>query len=300
MAVRDYVARFLADVTGYQLDKAERDTENLERTVDDTADKVARDWRDMANASERAARDMGDAARKGGDDVKGKLRGTGSEIGAEFSENIGEAFRGGDLRDTFLETLTSLGPALGGVGLALGAGAALINGMIQGVEQEAEKLRQATKDAYTSAIDAVYGGKGARTIGDIVGDLSPEDIQLVKDAGLTVGEFAVAVQEAEEGDPAKLDTITGALEKRAGALDELKRETKGYLGIGARKVADEAAGSQELLDLIERGNTAYRDRAAAVRDLTAAVASADIDRLRELGAAQNALGRDPDYQRGRR
>jgi len=300
VAVRDYVARFLADVTGYQLDKAERDTENLERTVDDTADKVARDWRDMANASERAARDMGDAARKGGDDVKGKLRGTGSEIGAEFSENIGEAFRGGDLRDTFLETLTSLGPALGGVGLALGAGAALINGMIQGVEEEAANLRQSVKDAYTSAIDAVYGGKGARTIGDIVGDLTPEEIQLVKDAGLTVGEFAVAVQEAEEGDSAKLDTITAALRKRAGALDELKRETKGYIGIGARKVADEAAGSQELLDLIERGSEAYAKRADAIRDLTAAVASADLDRLRELGSATNALGRDPDYQRGRR
>lgn len=299
MAVRDYVARFLADVSGYKLDRAERETEDLERTVDDTADKVARDWRDMANAAERSARDMGDAARKGATDTKGRLNSTAGEIGSEFSENIGEAFRNGDLKGTLLETFTSLGPALGGAGILIGAGAAIINGMISGVEERASELRQAVKDAYTAAIDEVYGGS-KRTIADIVGDLTPEDIQTIKDAGLTVGIYAEAVASAEQGDPAKLDAITDSLEYRAGALDRAREASKGYLGVGARKIAEDAAGSQALLDLINKGTDAMDRRADAVRDLTAAIASADLDRLRSYGSAVNALGRDPDYQRGRR
>ena len=150
--VRAFVARFITDQSEFKTDKIVTELEQAERAADEldnvSTDGVQRELDDLRRASATAAADMSNDFDRAGSEIdsdtgfRGKMGETGSEVGAEFSENIGEAFRGGDFKDTILETFTSLGPALGVAGIAVGAGAAIVNGIISGAEERKAALQE--------------------------------------------------------------------------------------------------------------------------------------------------------------
>lgn len=143
---------------------ADRTADDVERNLEDAADDSARAFRDFANdvddaldrvrrdadrTGDEASRDLADGLSKG----RGRVGAVGAEIGDEVVENLGEAVRSGNPADLVLETFTSLGPALG----ALGIGAALVTGIVKSFIDKANEQRQRITDAAASLFDDVVG-----------------------------------------------------------------------------------------------------------------------------------------------
>lgn len=141
------------------LDDVRRGFARVEDSGDDAADGIERSFEGLGRSFEQEVDRMERAAR-GADlddqldlDRGGTLRGragiVGAEVADEFSENFGEAIRSGNPTDALLETFTSLGPALG----ALGLGAALVTGLVNNARQEAARQAGVLRGAVASLLE---------------------------------------------------------------------------------------------------------------------------------------------------
>jgi hypothetical protein len=212
----DIVARFKTVTTEFNTRKVETELDKTERAFKES-ERAADRW------SDRLDREADEAGRG----VKGRLRGTGSEIGAEFSENIGEGFRSGDFKGVVLETFTSLGPALGVAGLALGAGAAIISSMIQGAEEQAEKLRQLGRDILGYVQDGMYDQAEkeavvAKALGfDSIEEALPRLVEVADRAGVGVKDAFDYIASGGREMSDDVTTAFGKVEDSAAALKSL-------------------------------------------------------------------------------
>lgn len=151
MAVRDYVAKYVADLTGYRLTPAIRETEQLERQTDNTADSVVRDWQRMERGVDRASRSMKQDADRIAREQKAILGDAGREAGDEFAQNLGESISSGDIGGLLSGTVGGLVGTFGKGGpiaLALGALGAVGVGVFQAMQQQAQQAAAAAQQAF--------------------------------------------------------------------------------------------------------------------------------------------------------
>lgn len=164
MAVRDYIAKYQADLTGWDLDPAIRETQDLQRAEDElarntatTADKVAASWREMARDVDTSGQHIDRTVTEVDHDTRAKLGDTGKEAGNEFVQNLGESVSSGDLSSIAQDTAGGLASTFGmagpiGVAFAgLATGASLI---FAGIQAHAQKVSEATSAAFDDLISA--------------------------------------------------------------------------------------------------------------------------------------------------
>lgn len=135
---RDFVAKFLTDTSKFDTDQPVKELDNLADAADTTARRMDDSFDRVRDSSKRNL-------DKVGEEGSSHAKAAGQEIGAEFAENIGEAFRSGDVGALVTESLTSLGPALGVVGIGIGLGAALITNAVKGIQKNKQLLTEATQ-----------------------------------------------------------------------------------------------------------------------------------------------------------
>lgn len=166
MAVRDYVAKYLADLTGYKIEPAIRDTEELDRASDKTADQVVSDWRRMGAAAKSGGDKITHEADTIGRKMKGKFRGAGREAGAELTANIGEGVSSGkvNVEDAIYGTVGGLATAFPVAGPILAIGGALITGIIAGAKADAERLRALGSATFEAMRDGVLDASEKESI----------------------------------------------------------------------------------------------------------------------------------------
>lgn len=212
----DIVARFKTVTTDFNTRKVETELDKTERAFKES-ERAADRW------SDRLDREADEAGRG----VRGRLRGTGTEIGAEFSENIGEGFRSGDFKGVVLETFTSLGPALGVAGLALGAGAAIISSMIAGAEAQAEKLRQLGRDILGYVEDGMLDQAEkeaivAKALGfDSIEEALPRLAEVADRAGVNIADAFAYIASGGQDMSSDVTAAFGKVEDSAAALKSL-------------------------------------------------------------------------------
>ena len=140
------VVKGMYDGTDLQagLQTAEGDIEALADATDVAATQMRDSLSDVGDSVDMSASvaDVDNAGRS--------MKETGTEVGAEFSENLGEAFRSGDYKALIFESLTSLGPALGPLGIGVGVGAALMLNIVKGVETKRQEMLTSIQSLFDS------------------------------------------------------------------------------------------------------------------------------------------------------
>lgn len=145
----DIVARFTAETRDFE--RATRDMDGDLRTLDRAYDRSAQSSKDWSRTVDRSADDAADGLTH----AKARFGEAGSEVGAEFAENVGEAFRSGDYVGALAETFTSLTPALGAIGLAVGAAVGIGKGVLDSMNADRERIKQAGRDMFEAARDGM-------------------------------------------------------------------------------------------------------------------------------------------------
>jgi len=250
MARKGIVLDFIANVSPFR-----RGTKEAQAALDAFGDSLTDVARDGAKAGERletSFRDAAQAVNRSSDQMKAQagtsFRDIGTEAGAEFSQNFGEAIRSGNPADAIVETVTSLGGALGGVGLVL-AGAFGIGAAIAGeIEKAKERVRTASNGLFDAArqgaIDAaakedfVNAILGTDSWAESLRKLAP----LARAAGVPIGDV---VAEIESGGRAAtgLDRALDAAKARADLLGASNGPQQVAAALGpAGKAAQELAG----------------------------------------------------------
>jgi hypothetical protein len=151
VAVRDYIAKYVADLAGYRLEPAIRETEQLQRATDSAADDAVRDWRRISDAAADAARKVDRSTGPAGisgdmRDLRADAADTGREVGQEFASNLGESLASGDasriVQDTGGGLIASLAFA-GPIGAAVAAAGTLALAFWNNFEQTTRARREA-------------------------------------------------------------------------------------------------------------------------------------------------------------
>jgi hypothetical protein len=239
-------------------------TKKAQQTLEDfgdALDDVARDGAQSAEKIERSFKDTANAVNNVGKDIKSQsnLGNVGSEIGQEFSQNFGEAVRGGDPAGAIAETFTSLGPAFGIAGVAAAAGAGIILGVIKGAQEKAAEFKAAVEEITSAAFDAT--------------------VDLAAEAGIGA---VLAFQRAWESNAIQEDQVRKALgvDSAAEALNELSR-IAGLTGIPIGQLREAILGNEDAQAQVTAAvaaTTAELKKQAGPEGY-GSVAQADVDRL---------------------
>lgn len=276
MAIRDYVAKYVADLTGYQLTPVIRDTEKLERTSDQTADAVAADWRAMAAAAQRGTdaidRDVDDSAAH----TKRKLGETGREAGQEFTQNLGESISSGDLSSIASDTAGGLAAtfgATGPIGIAFAGLATFAAMAFKGMQAEAEKVRKTAQGMFEDMLSGADKMTRFRTnLTNLFGDYNTglDRIQEAADAtGLSVKEIGDAF--AEGGPTAR--RLAAEMERIEAAGSKVNAYSGEFVQSDQAQIAGAMATSLERAAVASEQNAkwakTHHDAIAATADIIA-------------------------------
>lgn len=226
-----------ADDIGDDLDRAADEGSRAFRAfADDVDDALDRVRRDADRTGQQAGDDLSDGLSRG----KGRVGDVGGEIADEFTENFGEAIRSGNPADAILETFTSLGPALG----VLGIGAAVAAGIVNQFVQKAAEQKARVADAAASLFDTVAGD--AELSGRAAADAFRRGF-------VEVGEVGAQLQGV-----LGTETIVDAWSR----VGELVQRT----GLDADTVTSAIIGNRDALTLVEAALGRNDEAAAAVLD----------------------------------
>lgn len=264
---------------------------DVERAGDRMEDALEDNFRDTARAAERYGRDTADEF---GNETS-KIGGIGAEVADEFSENFGEAIRSGNPADLVLETFTSLGPALG----ALGLGAAVVAGIVKEVvESGAEakaRIQEATKELFLSAAEAEEQGKitqrafvngiisEAQATASLIAATGAEDLQgamiVLQEEAARTGVEVDTVALAFLGNKDAIDEINAAIAKTSEELDKEAGKTQtvtGYYGeqleyatSTTRQLEEQQGALRDLRDRSREQRDANRDNYQILKDTEA-------------------------------
>jgi hypothetical protein len=256
----DIVARFTAETRG--METATRDVERDLGRLDAAYDKAGRSAKDWSRDTDRAAKDAGDG-----------IRNTGREVGAEFAENVGEAFRSGDLAGTLTETLTSLAPALGAVGIGVGIGGAIIGGAIGAIQKRNADVKAAAVQSFDAFADGVLEAAERQNV--LQTAMGYEDAQSMwegiaakaREANVPVAEYwdyvtsagrvagpAIVARTKEVADWTskandRWQELSGAQLDTAGALNVMRGDAERVAGANARSRESLAAAAEVTKDI---------------------------------------------------
>jgi hypothetical protein len=276
-----------------------RDGDQLERSLEDN-------FRDVARAADRAGRDVADGLDGG---IRTSKAGDiGQEVAGEFTESFGEAMRSGNPADAVLDTFTSLGPALGALGIGAAVAAGIVNQFVQAAKERAEQVRSAAAGLYAGVVDdaGLRGREAAQafTRGWVDAAAVPEQIaqtlglEDAVEAGIRVKDLAEAtglsyqqVSQAILGNADALAVVRERLDANNTATDELY-DTLGQVRGRAAAVHPEFRESagllreqrDELREIVRYGDAqaAANRRAADAQRVNERVIRDARDRAREL------------------
>lgn len=293
------LVKFLADTLGFR-----RGTDDMVDALDDAARATDRDTDKMASAFRDAGRKIDRTTKQIGSDTKGTLKDAGADSGQEFVQNLGEGIGSGkpDLMDAVLGTIGGIAPALGaaGVGVAIGATAAL--GIIQGIQAQNEKVRQAASDLFDKMREGII-------------DASAKEDLLQKALGVDNMYDAMSkVREEAEKLGAPINDVLTYLEtggrvttpQLAAALKAAADQTvliRDRSGATHKQLSDAGKAAQELTDQGEFAEAAWKKAADAAQPFTdamkdaayyAKLASQRGKEFADYAAAQYAAG-NPAY-----
>lgn len=284
MAVRDYVAKYVADLTGYRLTPAIRQTEQLEKATDNTADAVVRDWQRMERGADRAARGIAADATRAGHEGRKAFGEAGKEAGAEFAQNLGESISSGDIGGLVSGTVGGLAGtfgAAGPIGLAVaGLGAAAV-AVFQGISAGAEKSAQAVADAFEGILSNESQAEALTRV--------------LEERWGTRAEGIAELGKAADRLGVPLKTITDALTEGGDEAETLRRKleqvisTSAMPGTSAQELGEMRSTARDLLGYLGDVTTEHDKAAAAARRWAGVITDPKV-----LSAAQALAG----YGRG--
>lgn len=253
------IADVAAFITGMR--KAEVSAEDLADALDDMAADGIQGQQRLQRELEQTAREARKAGDKTAEGVKGSRLGeVGGEIGEEFTQNFGESVRSGDPAGAVLETFTSLGPAFGVAGIAVAAGAGLVNSVIQGANERKEAFAEAVKTIASSAFDAAAANAAEAGVG-----------------------MVAAFQKAWDTKAVQEDSIRDALgvDSAQAALEEIARIAN-LTGVPLSTVREAILGQADAVSQVEGALAAATREAERQYDAAGVVAQADADRVAAL------------------
>lgn len=308
MAVRDYIARYIADLAGYALEPAIRDTEQLEReseslarTTGTTSDKVGASWRDMARDVDTAGDRIGRTTDEIDRDTRGKLGDTGREAGSEFVANLGESISSGDLSSIGTDTAGGLAATFGMAGPVGAAFAGLATGaslVFAGIQQRAQRLSDATKAAFEDVISAA--DKESRFRNQVTGLFGDMQTGIDTLSGLA----------EKTGVPMRdiADALTGGARSAQRLGEEIRaqipftdKQLQNARGVPKAQL-DQILKARELLKILEDSEQVQRNAAksagaykSAIDDATRSWAAFGDARARALGDRRSRADFDTGY-----
>lgn len=248
---RDFVARFLTDTSKF-------DTREPVAELDDLADAADATARRMDDSFDRVSRSVGTSLDDTGRVGESRAKAAGGEIGAELAENMGEAFRSGDVTSLVTESLTSLAPALGAAGIGIGIGTALVANMIKGTKAAAEKLQAATQ-AVVDNIDVDLSTFAAKF--DIQQFLN-DSIDALTEGGLTedIARFK-KLAAATVGEDTLAKILAGDESIPASAIESLRAQADAAITATGREARqrqlDQQSAAEDVLALLQQQRLAY-------------------------------------------
>ena len=121
-------------------------------------------------------------------------------IEQKFGTKLKGAFKTGNYLGAIESTLMSLTPALGAVGIAIGAAVGIGAAIVHSVTSQRAELVKALNDTYKAAEAAVLKGEtGIDKVIEIMAGLTPEQEKQFEAAGLRIADVVHAIQAAERG-----------------------------------------------------------------------------------------------------
>jgi hypothetical protein len=305
VAVRDYIAKYVADLTGYRLEPAIRETEQLERATDSAADEAVRDWRKISDAAADAARKIDRSTGSAG--ISGDMRDlrtdaadTGREVGQEFASNLGESLASGDasriVQDTGGGLIASLALA-GPIGAAVAAGGALALALWNAFESTTKARRERVLTAAQTIYDGLLA-QGVDFVKQWQDDVLREFFDPKSENDIARGAKAAAdalgsdLGAALAGGP---DSIAAYADQAYGKVERLQDLAAKGTATGAQREELERWGQiiayvDELREQWGLADKAARDYARTVQRLPAAVQATLRPGGRDAGQVPYASG----------
>ena len=277
---------FLADVRDFL-----RGTKDLEKELDDVADsldEMAKDGDKATEKLERSFKDLARETRKAGDDVgDGMGRGfkrmealgedAATEIKDEFKSNLSEVTSSFDgsvesMGDLVQGTLGGLVPALGPLGLAVGAAGAAGVGLViksfQDAEARAEEFRAKVSELTQALIEAGDDGSlSAQFISDKLKELATvadEGATSLKDIKDIADDTGTSFDKLARMYAGNVDGIDELIESQSELNDEYDRGMSRADALRG-KVDDENSSRERLVQQLTDQKKAIEDAAEAER-----------------------------------
>lgn len=273
---------FIADVREFiagtrraeqSLEDFEDSLESVVREGDSATNALEADFRDLANSADRSFDKIDRSADDAlGTKLKGKGKRVGGEIGEEFSQNFGEAIRGGNIGDALVETVTSLGPALGAAGLAAAAAFGIGKALLDEASKAQKRAKQVGSNLFEAFRDGILEAKEREGI--LTGALGVDDI-----AAATARAADIARRLGVETS----DALTYILTAGKTATPELEA--------ALARAAAEAAAIAADADATGEGVSASTLAAEQLRDAAKAAGSGLETAATNAGALELALAR---------
>lgn len=267
----------------------ERSLEDFEGSIEEVEDAGQQLGRKLEDVFDDAARDARQAGDKIGDNLSGGMAGgvdtgfrgkinktslgiVGAEIADEFVSSWGEAIRAGNPAEAIYETLTNAGQvlaaALPGAGTVVGMGIATVTGIVQGIREEEQRIRDSITNAiggasqevieaqgytnataYVDAVNEVLGAEATKqaTLMDLYNvDTFVEALAKAKQEADSVGVASLAVQNIYAGTTDEVESTIGYLEQQKAQTEKNIADLETRLALSVDGGAAEQVLKQEL------------------------------------------------------
>jgi hypothetical protein len=263
---RDFTAKFLTDTSKFDTAEPVRELDALADAADTTARRMDSSFDRVRDSSKRNLDHVAD-------DAHPRAAAAGQEIGAELNENIGEALRSGDIGAFLTDSLTSLAPALGAIGVGVGLGAAFVGGVIKDIQHQQQALQRATQAVFDNLTldftslfvkfdEAAFANQKFLELGGDDKDPVKASKRLQELARNGIGKdtiFHLLIGKPTADDIAKMNQL------QATTAERIRLQTGHGETITAQR-ADEIAQVEELNDLMGVNVRAHEEAANAMKD----------------------------------
>lgn len=277
--------------------------DSVEADSTSASDKMEREFKHAFDSVERSAQTSGRKASQHIEDIpdqtrgkaKGKFGALGTELGGEFSQNIGEGISSGKTGvagalDLMLGTLGGVVPALGPAGAMVLLGGLAAVSIAKGIFENKDEVRKAVQQAMSDAVDAAAdifdNGPKPRSLGEIIKGFTPQEKQDFKDSGISLYEAAAAVKEYEDtGDPSKINALKKPLNDRADAIKNISVQSNNLFGSNAPNIFDVGGplvGDAGAAAAVDSQTKSIQARAAALRQLERDANNVPLDRIKAI------------------
>lgn len=146
---RDFVARFVSDLTKFRTDPAEKELRDLGDTADTEARGIDRAFDKVSRAAADTGKEMGRAGKE-------TAKEAGTEVGAEFAQNIGSGLAAGDISTLAQDSAGGLVAAFAGIGgpigIALAGVATVATGIFAGITASAAQMAADVEAAFQDIV----------------------------------------------------------------------------------------------------------------------------------------------------